>query len=76
MNTGGQDLTIVQLKDDQSRIILEEFSLKNGETKAFTYTIIATESLVLAAEAIASLDYQGDMYRIIRKAQMSIEVKK
>lgn len=75
-NKGKVDLTDVELIDDKFGQIAEKFTLKKGETKTFTKTVVLTKNTTNSAEATATYHYEDKTEIIKSHANATVEVRK
>ena len=75
-NKGNVDLTDVELIDDKLGKIAAKFTLKKGETKTFTKTVVLTKNTTNSAEATATYHYENKTEIIKSHANATVEIRK
>ena len=70
------DLTDVELIDDKFGKIATKFTLKKGERKTFTKTVVLTKNTTNSAEATATYHYEDKTEIIKSHANATVEVRK
>lgn len=74
-NRGEMDVDSIQVTDDYRGLIVENITLKKGECKTFTNSIVLSRPLAISAEAKAIIKQDNDMFHITRTARILIDVK-